>query len=456
MEYNKQNISQCTEYLYSNIKNWSDEMCKDVWDKWLWNTDCNALPLDQCWDMNEMHTIGVLCALHESQNPSSNAIQCKTNEIFPEDEFPELTVVHLHEDKCIGEFSLRELLDQLECLQLNWGKIIGELMEIKKLDLAKYLLKACLGRLGQIAHHAYEFEGATLDDPQYITMLPETLFQAERKFAVISRKTLRQTICLLFSLFRVQHIVSCVSVLPPLHENLVQNIIHAFKQHHVESSMDFFNVFQQMIYLAPGMRLVYRTNFAGMYNDVSQVIYFHYPRFCRQPQLSLAEIPQSNIHLLPLASQLLPDVPIFYDDDTYIPGLCADAMRLQLKNPDIVEDATEETSHGGNDKKNTSSSLLSSTVSLDNQRGKRRRHIEWSWLVSCGEIFLIHYPKDDLGANTKVFLGSNHNLVELIGYLLMETKRKVGDDMLNADEMILQRSSLALTPHGHLQILDAA
>ena len=26
-----------------------------------------------------------------------------------------------------------------------------------------------------------------------------------------------------------------------------------------------------MVQLAPGMRLVYRTNFAGMYNDVSQV-----------------------------------------------------------------------------------------------------------------------------------------------------------------------------------------
>ena len=43
------------------------------------------------------------------------------------------------------------------------------------------------------------------------------------------------------------------------------------KQHHVESSLDFFNELQQMISLAPGLRLVYRTNFAGMYNDISQV-----------------------------------------------------------------------------------------------------------------------------------------------------------------------------------------
>jgi hypothetical protein len=35
--------------------------------------------------------------------------------------------------------------------------------------------------------------------------------------------------------------------------------------------MDFYNVLQQMVTLAPGLRLVYRTNFAGMYNDISQV-----------------------------------------------------------------------------------------------------------------------------------------------------------------------------------------
>ena len=39
----------------------------------------------------------------------------------------------------------------------------------------------------------------------------------------------------------------------------------------IESSDDFFALLQQMVYLAPGMRLVYRMDFAGMYNDVSQV-----------------------------------------------------------------------------------------------------------------------------------------------------------------------------------------
>jgi len=445
---NKQ-LTENTQYLYTNLKNWNEETCKSVWHKWLWNTNCNALPKDECWDFNEMHTFGVLCALREAECPSSNAIQCKTNDIFPEDEFPELSVIHVQDEKCIGEYSLRELIDVLECIQLNWGKIIGALMHNKKLDLALYLLKACMGRLGYIAHHTFELEGQTLDDPQHITALPELIAccdATKRQFAVISRKCLRQSLCVLFALFRVQNIVESVTFLEPQDDNLMNNIILAFKQHHIESSMDFFNVFQQMIYLAPGMRLVYRTNFAGMYNDVSQVIYFHYPRFCRQPQLSLKEIPNSNIHLLPLVSQLLPDIPIFYDDDTYIPGLCSETMKQHVKTTSCTGEAAE--------KPKEKTVECDNILSVHTTQPKENKN-EWCWLVSCGEIFLIHHGSSFNIQKPKIYLSRNHNLVELIAFLLIQTKRKVGDDMLTADEMMMQRSNLALTPHGHLQILDA-
>ena len=51
------------------------------------------------------------------------------------------------------------------------------------------------------------------------------------------------------------------------------------------------------------------------------MVYFHHPRFCRQPQLPLHRIPESPTHMLPLIMQLLPEVPLVYDDDTRVPGL---------------------------------------------------------------------------------------------------------------------------------------
>jgi hypothetical protein len=51
------------------------------------------------------------------------------------------------------------------------------------------------------------------------------------------------------------------------------------------------------------------------------VVYFHYPRFSRKPHFELKKIPSAALHMLPLITQLLPDIPVVYDDDSFVPGL---------------------------------------------------------------------------------------------------------------------------------------
>ena len=92
---------------------------------------------------------------------------------------------------------------------------------------------------------------------------------------------IREALCPLnffffFARCRALHIITHARVAPEISAELQTRIESLMKPHHVESSMDFFNEFQQMITLAPGMRLVYRTNFAGMYNDISQA-----PKKCK-------------------------------------------------------------------------------------------------------------------------------------------------------------------------------
>jgi len=460
------NDNQCTntEKLYSTIDEWDEKTYHRVWEKWLWGTNGNALPVEQCWDMNEMHVYGILCCIRESVVLSSNAVTYTTSEILPLEEYPELNIVHLHTNKAIQDYSLREILDQLECLQLNWGKIIGALLDNDQVELASHLLKACMSRLGSIARHAFQTEGRVLDDPQHITPLPDIqiLQQAQQHhssapllltYGVVSRKCLRQSICIFFALWRVVAIVEKTHYIADEPQDQMDRVIRALKAHHIESSIDFFNVFQQMIYLAPGMRLVYRTNFAGMYNDVSQVIYFHYPKFCRQPQLSLTEIPQSNVHLLPLVMQLIPDIPVFYDDDTFIPGLSHKCLKSQIPK--------NNGAHAVEEPNNNYANTGTGQDDID------QIDFQWAWIVSCGEIFLIRYHKkivDDeeavleLGNISRqpcdIFLSENRSLVNLVAFFLRYTKRKIGDEMLDASEVIIHRNSLALTAHGHVQLLD--
>jgi hypothetical protein len=93
--------------LYSTLGKWDTETREKVWHQWLWESDCNALPLEQCCDMNQMHTLGILCCLDAA---ATETLPLKINH----DMLPHTPVVHLHPNTPVAHFTLRQLLDQIE------------------------------------------------------------------------------------------------------------------------------------------------------------------------------------------------------------------------------------------------------------------------------------------------------------------------------------------------------
>jgi hypothetical protein len=75
---------------------------------------------------------------------------------------------------------------------------------------------------------------------------------------------------------------------------------------------------------------------------------------------------------------------------------------------------------------------------------------DWVWLVSCGEIFLLQID----GVHTNVYISQDHSLLKLVWFYLDTTKKRIGDEMLNANDLIMERNSMNLTAHGHLQFSD--
>lgn len=184
-----------------------------------------------------------------------------------------------------------------------------------------------------------------------------------------------------------------------------------------------------MVQLSPGMRLVYRTNFAGMYNDVSQVsahsfpsasrthadtpwgkvVYFHYPKFARTGQLELHDICKSSIHSLPLITQLLPDVPIVYDDDTHIPGLTAATAPGGTQQPPL-----------------------------------------FCWLVACGTVFLLE------PAAKGIWASSDGGLIPMLIRVLKATLRMpTGEEGEGVGPLAVGASdpSAAVSSHSHVFLL---
>ena len=145
------------EDLYARFNEWDDETRKELWKRWLWGTDCNAKPQERCCDMNEMHALGILVCLGESARPVAQYSKCLCEAMLP----GAPTVVFLHPTVTIGFLSVRETLDQIECLQLNWGPVLGASSsgDNNNNNNALQTVRALMARIGDIALHAYPMDG---------------------------------------------------------------------------------------------------------------------------------------------------------------------------------------------------------------------------------------------------------------------------------------------------------
>jgi hypothetical protein len=213
----------------------------------------------------------------------------------------------------------------------------------------------------------------------------------------------------------------------------------------VESSQDFFNNLQQVVCLAPWMRLVYRTNFAGMYNDISQVVYFHHPKFAKQPQLKIIDILKSSLNTLPLMTQIFPHIQVYYDDDSFIPFL-SETDAVDTKTPSetdrnrdmLIEDFVHKRMY------------MEEPTAV--KKDKVAEESRFAWLICCSSVFLID---SKMG---KIFSSYDASLLPLLSHMktisesdtIKDAFENVSDDSLHSDRNF--KIDLG-TAHGHVCLL---
>ena len=77
---------------------------KQLWQDWIWGTDCIAPVIELCGDMNTMHMLGLLLSFFESlESEAQDTIHSL---------LPSVPLVHLYR-KPISQYSLRELTTQV-------------------------------------------------------------------------------------------------------------------------------------------------------------------------------------------------------------------------------------------------------------------------------------------------------------------------------------------------------
>ena len=86
--------------------------------------------------------------------------------------------------------------------------------------------------------------------------------------------------------------------------------------HHREASNETFFTLSITADCAVGSIVQYAHRFSHLFHSVSQAIYYNYPTYTRQTQLSLSELQRDktkHVNLLPLLTELCPDIPILFE-----------------------------------------------------------------------------------------------------------------------------------------------
>ena len=277
----------------------SGELPPELWDEWLWKTDPEE-PVTSEVLLNRCHLLGLLFCL-------SRGIGCRAaGEAEAVGGAPVNQRLTLME-KPVGAMTLRELKDTIENLQLEWPSFVARLDQNPcaqaNLDAVLLLIDQCVGRYGRLCLSVGGEE--TMDD----LMSVEPAHGQAGGFRV-TRACIRRTVSTFLVLYRHLHLLSVCETVPP------RWCDPGFTKFHMEASNDEFNLLCMHLALPVAAKLNYRHDFPGMFNHVSQVVFFHNSEYQRKPRAALECLSTAGVeHVLPALRELHPDIRVLYEED---------------------------------------------------------------------------------------------------------------------------------------------
>ena len=173
-----------------------------------------------------------------------------------------------------------------------------------------HLVNQCAARFGELAGTAAG--DSVMDDPSETQPATE---RALRDQLTLTPGALRRMAGSLLIMYRHLHLLSvCVNVPSS------QGYDPGLSKYHYEASQDEFNLLCMHISLPVAARLNYRHDFPGMYNHVSQVVYFHNSLYVREKRHPIEEIQTAPAaHVLPAVRELYPEIKLRYEEDRFDP-----------------------------------------------------------------------------------------------------------------------------------------
>ena len=283
------------------------ELPTECWREWLWECDPQA-PISRNTLVNRSHLLGLLlCRFWATSTPSAQrAIQQQgPDTCAPTHSDPHETERLMLMQKPPEEMNLKELRDTIDNLTIELPAFAETLYADpgapEHIRVVEDLLNACFARFGTMV--AATHDESTFNDSVAVELVEPGQFKLTKAF-------MRRTLCIFLSLFR--NVYMWNHSVSPAHPAAQSK----FTKHHIEASNDDYHTLCMHASLPIGAALAYKVDFAGMYNHISQVVYFHNSKYERIARPPLEDIVTGDpLHCLPAIAQMHPEIERIYEVD---------------------------------------------------------------------------------------------------------------------------------------------
>ena len=277
-----------------------------VLEHWLWHCDPNEECEGFLLELNLMHITGILFARLLRQNgdgPEIADLVDDVNELRRHGIFiPHIIDVDTGAISKIESFSIKKFTDALSALQNQWTQI-----EAVAPDMLDQLTTFLLLLLESFISHE--------DLPEKIAD-DVTLVEEVEKRRVLTHAAIKSFLSVFFVLYRVLYLSQNATQVPPVQGSYPFEI----EIFHLEAGMDDFHMLGMYHAVPPGSLLEYKSTFHGFFNNISQVVFRHFPDYKRAKQPDITSVlskDATDVSVLPAVKQLYPDITYVYEDAAF-------------------------------------------------------------------------------------------------------------------------------------------
>lgn len=217
-------------------------------------------------------------------------------------------------DKPVRSMTWRELKDTMANVLFEWPTFLDRLKSNirakQNLREVMHLVNMCAARFGELAYSAAGEE--VLDDPSETQ--PSTEKEHPPSVMMLTPGAIRRMAGSLLIMYRHLTLLTVCTKVPP------QGYDPGISKYHYEASNDAFHLLGMHMVLPVAARLNYRHDFPGMYNHVSQVVYFHNSQYTRATRHPLNDIQNASaVHVLPALQELFPEILLKFEEEKIDP-----------------------------------------------------------------------------------------------------------------------------------------